>query len=98
MTSQQHYLLAWRHWDGEQVLVHLAIQVENLAHLDVRLLLQWVSTTSQEMTLHSSLTYLSGKGRMSLLPQELACAKEWLRMLELPSHDVVPLIDLGGKP
>ncbi len=32
---------------------------------------------------------------MSFLPKELASAQEWLRVLELPAHDVAPLVELG---
>ena len=87
------YLLAGRHRDGQQVLVYLAIQVQNLAHLDIRLLLH---RSVNRITTHTlrSMTHLRGKCRVALLPQELACAKERLRMLELPSYNVVPLVDL----
>ena len=34
---------------------------------------------------------------MTFLPKELSSSDEWSRMLELPSHNVRPLIQLNGK-
>ncbi len=34
---------------------------------------------------------------VALLPKELACAQERLRMFEFPAHYVVPLVELVGQ-
>ncbi|KAI3476391.1 hypothetical protein L1887_62043 [Cichorium endivia] len=61
--------------DGEELLVHLAVEVEDVHDLLVGLLERDV-------------------GGVALLPEELARAEEGLRVLELPAHDAVPLVEL----
>ena len=40
---------------------------------------------------------LRRKGRVTLLPQELAGAEKGCGLLELPADHVVPLVQLGGQ-
>ena len=60
-----HRLLASHDRDGEQVLVDLAVEFQDLVDLFHRLL-------------------ASRPSRVTLLPQELTGAQEWLRVLEFP--------------
>jgi hypothetical protein len=94
-------LLSGHDWYSEQLLIDAAVKLEDLTNFNVRFLLQNGTRTDELKTCvryeNVPASNLGLEGSMTLLPQELASAEEWLWVLELPSDDVAPLIDLNKK-
>lgn len=76
-------LAALNHGHRQQLLVHARVVVQDLQHLLLRLLLRRERAVA--------LLPLGGIPRI-YLPEELARADERRRVLELPPHDVRPLV------
>ena len=98
ITTWKSFFLCLPSWDnrnGQQVLVHSLVQLQNHIHLEITRLMtsehNQLSLNARKTLSQSYTAYLLdgvllvGPGSVALLPEELASAEEGLRMLELPA-------------
>lgn len=82
-----------RHSAGE----FLALALDAFDHGDCKKLLVDFAVKLQHLLYLCIRFFLCGERRVSFLPQKLSASDEGSRILELPSHDVAPLVELQGK-